>query len=233
MSEITQRQFIGTILPLGNGAVGKTSVGVILSSIDPSENITVQKTKNLEFEYTVDRINLDGLVYRVSHQYLIPPGQKEEEGDLNSRSYEKVIGIFEEIIGCPAVILLVYDITSLVSFQDLEYWMKQAIKLSDQKTEYIMVGTHLDSDDYREVYQDLVINGIEYIEQTIKSFIPGWDGHIKSIEISNKTRTNIETLRNMISCCIMAVNGYDCDDEYKYPADFSRKTCMNMVSDLS
>ena len=218
MSDTIQHQLIGTILPLGNGAVGKTTLGTLLAFT--SSDITgIKKTKNLEFEYSVDRIHLDGESYKVSHQYLIPPGQKEEEGDQTSRSYEKVIHIYQDIIGIPSVVLLTYDITHLESFYDLEFWVKQASKLADKHTELILVGTHLDADSDREVHQDLIRNGIIFLEQTMAANLPGWGGCCNYMEVSNHTRTNIDALRRMISMCILRSKGIFMKESQPEPAE--------------
>lgn len=128
------KKFTGTILPLGNGAVGKTSLGTLLASLSADVS-GIKKTKSLEFEYATDIIQTNGSLYRISQQYLIQPGQKDSEGDLNSRSYERVLALYRDIIGIPNIILLIFDITNMESFQDLEFWVEQATRLANDKTE--------------------------------------------------------------------------------------------------
>ena len=195
-------------------------MGTVLASL--SADITsIGKTKNLEFEYAVDRIILDGDFYRVSHQYLIPPGQKENEGDSNSRSFEKVMDIYEEIIGVPNVILLAYDITNLESFQDLEFWMDQAARLANFHTELVLVGTHLDAAEYREVDQNLVLNGMAFLEHVMKTRQPEWLGICQHIEVSNKDKTNIPHLKRLITRCILRSQGFQSFEDTIIPISLS------------
>lgn len=207
MSDLPIQRIIGTVLSLGDGAVGKTTLSMSLTVEDTGEIIT-QKTKNLEFEYICDTIRTDRLEFKINHQYFTPPGQKEIEGDLSGRSYEKVIEIYRDIISIPQVVLLVYDLSNLESFHNLEYWVDQAVRLIDDKTEFILVGTHLDAVDLLAVDSELIGNGIRFIEKTIRSTLPDWQGLCQHIEISSKTSANIATLRRLISMNILRIRGF-------------------------
>jgi len=220
MLNIETQKFTGTILPLGNGAVGKSSLGTLLASLY-ADISGIKKTKNLEFEYATDRIQMNGILYRISQQYLIPPGQKDSEGDLNSRSYERVLALYRDIIGIPDVILLIFDITNIESFHDLEFWVEQATRLANDKTELVMVGTHLDAADQRTVSGELVNNGIKFIERAMMIIQPEWKGHCQYIEVSNQTKENIKELRRLVSTCILQRHGIPCPALDAIPVAFS------------
>lgn len=206
MSDNDPKKYKGTILPLGNGAVGKTSLGTLLASF-AADISGIKKTKNLEFEYAADKIEINGILHKISQQYLIPPGQKESEGEINSRSYERVLSIYRDIIGIPDVILLIFDITNMDSFQDLEFWVEQATRLANDTTELILVGTHLDEACQRTVSGELLTNGIRFIEQAMLIIHPEWKGACQYIEVSNQTKENILELRRLVSTCILKQNG--------------------------
>jgi GTPase SAR1 family protein len=221
MHEQVVNRIIGTIVPMGNGAVGKTTLATLLakSQVNPGE---IRKTKNLEFEYTSESVKYNGDLYQVIHQYLVPPGQKESEGDLDSRSFEKVLQIYRDLIGIPQVILLTYDVTNVESFYDLEFWVNQARLLADSRTEIILVGTHLDSSNQYGLDGDLLANGIKFVEQSIQEQIPEWNGTCNHIEVSNQNSFNIAVLKRLISLSILHSRGIDClnDSVISLPVQF-------------
>lgn len=105
-------------MPVGNGAVGKTSLALTLQHdqlpADWKDHLrTVQKTVNLEFQYATDKLWTDQTQFEILHQYLIPPGQKEFEVDPRSRSYDEVMRTYHPIIQRIDVVLLSYRVTRL------------------------------------------------------------------------------------------------------------------------
>lgn len=212
MSEVKIQRIAGNILSLGDGAVGKTTLSMSLTD-ENAGGLTTRKTKNLEFEFFCDTIKTDSLEFKINQQYFTPPGQKEMEGDLTGRSFEKVIELYRDIISIPQVVLLVYDLSSLESFHNLEFWVDQAIKMIDEKSEFILVGTHLDAVDHLSVDTDLIYNGIRFIEKSVRAVLPGWQGLCQHIEISSKTNANIPALRKLISLNILRIRGFSCIEE--------------------
>lgn len=212
MSEKSLQRITGTILLLGDGAVGKTTLTMLLTD-EMKEDTVTRKTKNLEFEFFCDKISTDQMEFRINQQFFTPPGQKESEGDQTSRSFEAIIDIYRDLISIPQVILLVYDLANMESFHNLEYWVEQAIQLMDDKTEYILVGTHLDEIDLQTVDQELILNGIRYIEQSIRTIFPDWQGLCQHIEISGKTNANVSTVRRLISQDILRIRGFNLLEE--------------------
>ena len=204
-------------MPVGNGAVGKTSLAMALQH-DPLSDTwraalaRVRKTKNLEFEFLTDHIRVDGADYLVLQQYLIPPGQKEAEGDSTGRSFEDVVDIYRFQIRRVDVVLLSYSITRIESFHDLEYWVQQVNELCNDQTSFILVGTHLDREAEREVMPAHVCDGQAYVEATLRAVRPNWRGTCTAVEISSLTGANLIDLRQLISLVILRARK-PCPDE--------------------
>ncbi len=212
MCNVMENKLTGMVMPVGNGAVGKTSLALalgrsILSADWTQELAVVHKTKNLEFEFVCDQVELEGNVYRVVQQCLIPPGQKKLEGNGNGRSYEDVIEIYRFHIRKVDVVLLAYKITQLESFHDLAYWVYQVNELCNQDTSFILVGTHLDLSQTREVLQSSVDVAKIYITDMLRSLRPDWRGECMSLEVSNLNGMNLQNLRHMISRAILQARG--------------------------
>lgn len=202
----------GVVLPVGNGAVGKTSLALTLQqNILPNgwddSLARLKKTKNLEFEFVSDQIELNGNCYNVVQQFLIPPGQRKIEGNASGRTYEDVIAIFRFHIRKVDVVLLSYMITRLESFSDLESWIHQVVDLCNENTDFILVGTHLDLEEQREVHPANINSGKEYVEKILRSLRPTWRGQCAALEVSNHNGVNIAALRQLISRSILRARG--------------------------
>jgi hypothetical protein len=192
----------GFILPVGNGAVGKSSLPAALD-ITKNQTTTTGKTVNLEFGFVLDKLVLRNQEYHVMQQYLVPPGQKESEGISGGRSFEKVIETYRFMIKQIDVVLLSYKLVEVDSFNDLEYWVNQALELSNPSTQFILVGTHLDMDNSREVTPEMITNGSEFVRSCILAKYPDWNGKVPALEVSTINMQNITLLRNTISVGII------------------------------
>ncbi len=191
-------------MPVGNGAVGKTSLALTLQHAQLPEDwkeylSQVRKTKNLEFQYVTDQIWTTDYQYQILHQYLIPPGQKDFEVDPRSRSYDQVMRIYAPIIKRIDVVLLSYKVTRLETFHDLEYWVEKVSTICNDKTNFILVGTHLDRRKDREVMPDSIETGKKFVIELMKGLRTTWVGHCTSLEVSNLSGENISHLRTLIS----------------------------------
>jgi hypothetical protein len=162
---------------------------------------------NMEFEYISDRFLLDKCQYMVTQQFLIPPGQKELEGDSSGRSFEQVMDIYRFMIRRIDVVLLAYSITDLYSFHDLEFWIEKMQEYSGEKTHYIVVGTHLDQEHLREVTLSNLQSGCSYIESYIRERKGKWAGHVTGMEVSNQNGANMLSLKREISQAILCAQG--------------------------
>lgn len=200
-------------MPVGNGAVGKTSIALTLQHDqlppDWQEYLSqVRKTVNMEFQYVTDHYPCLSGNYQILHQYLIPPGQKDFEVNPRSRSYDDVLAIYEPIIRRIDVVLLSYKLTRLDSFNDLEYWVEKVSRICNDQTNFILVGTFLDQEENREVSQESVKTGTKYVYNLLKGLRPTWSGHCSSLEVSNLSGENISNLKTLISQGLILASGF-------------------------
>ncbi len=212
MSEAPNNRVTGFVMPVGNGAVGKTSLALTLERSTLPEGwqsviAGLQKSQNLEFRYVTDVIEVMGTPYRVMHQYLVPPGQKSVEITNRERSFEDVLRIYQSIIRRVDVVLVSYKITDLDTYNDIEYWLEKINPIIHPKTIFILVGTHLDMDEQREVTDPIIKNGTAYASGLLKNLQPEWKGHVTSMEVSNTSGENIDRLRRLISGAILVACG--------------------------
>jgi len=77
----------------------------------------------------------------------------------------------------------------------------------NDRTNFILVGTHLDKLDGREVTDEMVQSGIRYVTTLIKHIRPTWKGYLTSLEVSNVSGENIAQLRKLISGFIILAAG--------------------------
>lgn len=196
------RKVTGYVLPLGNGAVGKSTLPSVLD-MQNDQPVRQGKSLNLEFGYVTDQLVVRDQAYQVMQQYLVPPGQKDNEGISGGRSFEQIIETYSFMIKQIDVILLSYKLVDLDSFNDLEYWINRALEVSNSMTQYILVGTHLDMDHSREVTDEMTANGSNFIRASVLKKYPDWQGKVPAMEISMTDKRNTGLLRNAISVGIL------------------------------
>ena len=205
-------RFTGYIMPVGNGSVGKTTVSKVLEMISRGRVIDnealkkIRKTNNLEFIYVSTRQIFAGQQYSVTLQFLIPPGQKEVEGDSTGRCFEDVISIYRTLIRRLDVVLFTYDLANHDSFHDLAYWVDGVTKLMNDSTHFILLGTHLDQAAYSEISKEEIRVGLEYLRKEFLITRPTWRGKCAPIEISCLSRTNLELLLRYLAGSIISAN---------------------------
>lgn len=212
LSSLVTTRTTGYVVPVGNGAVGKSCLAIIMRDLgkldSPFEKIArVNKSMNMEFEYISDRFLYEQRQFLVTQQFLIPPGQKDLEGDATGRSFEKVMEIYRFMIRRIDVVLLAYSITDLYSFHDLEFWVSKVEEFTTDQTHYIVVGTHLDQEHRREVTPANLVVGCDYIEQRIRQNRSQWNGYCQGLEVSNAIGTNLLSLKRAISQAILRSQG--------------------------
>ncbi len=190
----------GYVMLVGNGAVGKTSVAKVLALTNqgqkPNAKIldSISKTNNLEYEFITTRQQIGSTEYTVTLQFLVPPGQKQEDGDPTGRSFEAVIDIFRPTIHRLDVVLFTYDMTSMDSFHDLVYWIDSVGDLLNDTSHFILLGTHLDRENDLEITRGDIDEGLEYLASEMRSMLPSWKGNFARLEVSNLTGENLESL---------------------------------------
>jgi GTPase SAR1 family protein len=212
MPELMANKITGFVMPIGNGAVGKTSLSLTLEMHDLPEDWEgvlnrLHKSQNLDFRFYLDEITLKDVPYQVLHQYLVPPGQKALDLSDRGRSFENVIEIYRSMIRRVDVGLFLYKITDIDSYHDIEYWVEKVMDIMNDATNFILVGTHLDQPDQREVTREMLEVGKKYVFGLIKKNRPTWNGYLNSIEVSSLNGENIGSLRKLISGGILLASG--------------------------
>jgi GTPase SAR1 family protein len=198
----------GFIMPVGSGAVGKSSLALTLETrelpADWAEIVRqVSKTQNLEFRYATDTLHVQGRRYAVLQQYLVPPGQRDADITPHERSFEDVLEIYRGLIRRVDVVLLAYKINDLDSYHEVETWVEAVSGVINDRTSFVLVGTHLDQADGREVSAEMVKVGRPYVVGLIRARRPAWKGYVTSQEVSSVSGENIERLRKLISGLIL------------------------------
>jgi GTPase SAR1 family protein len=210
MNTPAARILTGFVMPVGNGGVGKTTVARVLDSfsrggiIDADELERVRKTNNLEFEYITTHQTFGAMQYIVTLQFLVPPGQKQSEGDPTGRSFEKVVEIYQSAIRRLDVVLFTYNLANHESFQDLAYWVDSVGMLMNDGTHFILLGTHLDQKDLVEVTQEEIKDGLEYLRKEILSILPTWMGRCTQLEVSCISGENLDILLKYLAASIVS-----------------------------
>ena len=187
-------------MPVGNGAVGKTTVSRVLDWVSRGKKIdenlihNIQKTNNLEFEFVTTHQIFGSTHFNVTLQFLIPPGQKETDGDSTGRSFERVMKIYQPSIHRLDVVLFTYDLGKVETFHDLVYWVDGVGNLMNDATHFILLGTHLDQRDENLLSPGEIKDGLEYLRREIKSIRPNWQGNCTSLEVSCISGENLSIL---------------------------------------
>ena len=185
---------------VGNGAVGKTTVAQVLDLINngelPDTGVlrNIRKTNNMEYELITTQQVIGNTQYSVTLQFLVPPGQKQGEGDPTGRSFEQVLEIYKPTIHRLDVVLFTYDMVSRESFHDLVYWIDGVGDLLNDATHFILLGTHLDQENELEITREDIDKGLNYMANQIREMRPSWKGNFARLEVSNLTGENLESL---------------------------------------
>jgi GTPase SAR1 family protein len=209
MNALAVEKRTGFVMLVGNGAVGKTTVARVLDIFNNGELPTtgvlksIKKTNNMEYEFITTQQVIGNTHYSVTMQFLVPPGQKQGQGDPDGRSFEDVIDIFRPTIHRLDVVLFTYDLVQRDSFHDLVYWIDGVGDLLNDATHFILLGTHLDRED-REVSDQDIKDGLGYLAKELKTMRPTWKGNFARLEVSNLTGENLEQLLFFIAGSIIS-----------------------------
>ena len=200
MTTLLAERVTGFVMLVGNGAVGKTTVAQVLDLInnggssDTGVLRNIRKTNNMEYELITTQQVIGNTQYSVTLQFLVPPGQKQGEGDPTGRSFEQVLEIYKPTIHRLDVVLFTYDMVSRESFHDLVYWIDGVGDLLNDATHFILLGTHLDQENELEITREDIDKGLNYMANQIREMRPSWKGNFARLEVSNLTGENLESL---------------------------------------
>jgi GTPase SAR1 family protein len=204
---------IGTVIPLGDGATGKSLLSHHLQKDPKSADEvlllaqTIKKSLNIEIEFSSKTFYFEGEAIDTTVQYYVFPGQKQKIVQSN-RTFEYIANIFNFLPALKkvSVLLLVYDTTRIESIKSLEYWLSESIKRKwiHSKTKIILVANKIDLQKSSTSFNRNIIKGIHQI--LLKSNIKIPLSQITSASISALTLNGIENLRTEIFEWVM-VNG--------------------------
>ncbi len=200
MNTLSVERVTGFVMLVGNGAVGKTTVAQVLDLINkgelPNTGVLkkIRKTNNMEYEFITTQQVIGNTHYSVTMQFLVPPGQKQGEGDPTRRSFEQVLEIFKPTIHRLDVVLFTYDMVNRESFHDLIYWIDGVGDLLNDATHFILLGTHLDRENDLEITRADIEEGLDYLANEMRAMRPSWKGNFARLEVSNLTGENLKSL---------------------------------------
>ncbi|MCY3414903.1 MAG: hypothetical protein INQ03_24850 [Candidatus Heimdallarchaeota archaeon] len=166
----------GTIVPLGDGSVGKSAITKILFARMENRELFDQdiekilsdthKSTNIEMEFLTDYAVVEGETIKTSLQFYVFPGQVQKESS-RTVTFDEILGIFEFL---PAlknvqVLLLVYDVTRFYTLQSLDSWLSVAIEKSwvNEKSLVMLVANKVDIQSPDETYVGMLVDGIHNI----------------------------------------------------------------------
>jgi len=201
---------IGTVIPLGDGATGKSLLSNHLQKCPKDANEvlllaqTIKKSLNIEIEFSTRTFNFEEKTVDTTIQYYVFPGQKQEIFQSN-RTFEYIANIFDFLPALKkvSVLLLIYDTTRIESVKSLEYWLTEAIERNwiHAKTKIILVANKIDLQESNEKFNSDITNGI--YQMLLKNDIKIPENQITSTSISALTLEGVDNLRNEIFYWVM------------------------------
>lgn len=194
---------MGTIIPLGDGLVGKTVLLKLLLKDEYLEDEVSKilnetpKSKNIEMEFGSDTVELDGKQIKTSLQYYNFPGQIQKDSS-RTVTFDEILKIFEFLpaLKSVSVLLLIYDVSRIYTLKSLENWLKVALGQNwiTENTLIILISNKIDLQEPNLKFVTDILRGIrQYLEQ---------EGHpkvkVKSIYTSCKNLVGVDEVRKNI-----------------------------------
>lgn len=196
---------IGTVIPLGDGATGKSLITKLLidnitdvnKALQLAQNI--KKSLNIELEYSNKELEFKDKKISTTLQYHVFPGQKQKIS-TSAPTFNEIIKIFEFLPSLKAVkvILMVFDVTRLESLKSLESWLTVATQREwiSNETKIILIANKIDLMKPNKKFIEEVKNGI--YQMLINEGINVSKNQISSIEVSAINLTGLPELRQEI-----------------------------------
>ncbi len=175
---INSKKKVYKILLLGDMAVGKTSIiQMYTKNKVPQNHIT---TIGIDYATKTQRLN-NGT--EISFQIWDTAGQ-ERFNSLTNKLYKSAQGL-----------ILVYDITSLKSFENINKWLETIKNENNKNVKVILVGNKIDLENKREVNYNQIKEfsenyGIDFIEISAKENIKVENVFIKIGELLSDLSEN-------------------------------------------
>ncbi len=155
-NNIKQKKKSFKVLLIGDTAVGKTS-------------IILQYTKHIHPRSYISTIGLDFAI----HDQKLNNGKNVELRIYDTAGQEKFSSIVKNLYNTAQGLILVYDITSIKSFHNINNWLNYVKENSKQNVKLILVGNKTDLEEKRVIsynqgkeFADMY--GLKYIETSAK-----------------------------------------------------------------
>ena len=124
----------GSILPLGDGATGKTVLTRLLlnpnmESIEHGDILlNTRKSHNIEIEFSSEVVDVDGEETITSLQFYVFPGQRQK-ASTNTTTFDEILAIFDWFPAMEKinVILFLHDASRFHTLTSLEMWLRFSI----------------------------------------------------------------------------------------------------------
>jgi GTPase SAR1 family protein len=160
---------IGTVIPLGDGATGKSILTkhLIKNTINQEEAlqhaINIKKSLNIELEYSNEMLDFPDKLVSTTLQYHVFPGQRQKSS-FKAPTFDEIVEIFDFLPSLKEVnvLLMIYDSTRLESLKSLESWLTVALQKGwvSSQTKLILVANKIDLIRPNENFIMQVKNGI-------------------------------------------------------------------------
>lgn len=174
------------------------------------EDNILKKSLNLELDYLIFYSTLDQFQITTSSQIFIMPGQKGRAPPGEGLAFEDACDMYFKVATMKEVLALVltFDLTDILTFQALEYWLERAIarRILKEHTSIIILGTHYEQKDNIIVTDDYIENARFFVQQMIQEqagFSIDLDD-IHAVKVSNISNEGVEEFKLLINKSFLA-----------------------------
>lgn len=196
---------IGTVIPLGDGATGKSLITKLLIDNVTDQNVAkilaqdVKKSLNIELEYCNEIQIFEDKIVSTTLQYHVFPGQRQKISN-SAPTFSEIVEIFDFLPSLKSVkvILMVYDVTRIESLKSLESWLTVAMQRQwiSNETKIILVSNKIDLVQPNQAFTEKVQNGIH--QMLISEGLDIDKSQICSKNVSALNLAGVPELRNEI-----------------------------------
>jgi len=170
----TDVNFYLKMILIGNSMVGKS---VLFGKICKNEPFSEAYSSTVGFEFST-------LDFKIGSDKDEPVLRYQMWDLCGDEIYRSLITSFYNNV---SVVLLVYDVTNVKSFEDIDGWVKEAKEKNPKVIEhFVLIGTKIDLNDNRKV-----------TEETGKNFAE--KNGMKFVEVSAQTGDGIEDLKDILA----------------------------------
>ncbi|MGB1315329.1 MAG: hypothetical protein ACPG4Y_04870 [Chitinophagales bacterium] len=196
---------IGTVIPLGDGATGKSLITKLLIDNVTDQELAnklaqdIKKSLNIELEYCNELLEFEDKTVSTTLQYHVFPGQRQKISNA-APTFSEIVEIFNFLPSLKEVkvLLMVYDVTRIESLKSLESWLAVAMQRQwiSNETKIILVSNKIDLVSPNQQFIENIQNGIH--QMLTSEGISINKNQICSKEVSALSLKGINNLRKEI-----------------------------------